>query len=74
MVLDTLEDTYLPGGITQKSGARVAVHRPNTMPLVGDEGIDVTPGLASSIAIKEVGLVDEVLWSGVRLVDELLVE
>ncbi|XP_047478472.1 amiloride-sensitive sodium channel subunit beta-like [Penaeus chinensis] len=59
MILDTLEDTYLPRRITQKAGARVAVHRPNTMPLLDDEGIDVTPGLASSIAIKEVGLVDE---------------
>ncbi|XP_042858754.1 uncharacterized protein LOC122244849, partial [Penaeus japonicus] len=56
LVIDTLGKTYLPRRLTQKSGARVAVHRPNTLPLLDDDAIDVGPEKASSIAIKELNL------------------
>ncbi|ROT64630.1 putative amiloride-sensitive sodium channel subunit beta [Penaeus vannamei] len=56
LVVDIWEKTYLPRRLTKKVGARVAVHRPKTLPLLDDDAIDVGPKLASSIAIKELNL------------------
>ncbi|KAK7069110.1 hypothetical protein SK128_007398 [Halocaridina rubra] len=44
--------TYLPKLLTEKAGARVAIHRPGTRPVLDDHGIDIPPGMVSSIAIK----------------------
>ncbi|ROT64631.1 Degenerin-like protein asic-1 [Penaeus vannamei] len=54
LVIDAKENTYLPKMLTEKVGARVAVHKPKTQPLMSEEAMDVPPGMSSSIALKEV--------------------
>ncbi|CAL4121688.1 unnamed protein product, partial [Meganyctiphanes norvegica] len=53
LVLNIQQPTYLPRQITQKAGARLVIHKTNTGPITTDEGIDLTPNMASSIAISE---------------------
>nr|XP_027229740.1 degenerin-like protein asic-1 [Penaeus vannamei] len=56
LVIDAKENTYLPKMLTEKVGARVAVHKPKTQPLMSEEAMDVPPGMSSSIALKETTL------------------
>ncbi|KAK8377555.1 hypothetical protein O3P69_013890 [Scylla paramamosain] len=55
LLINVHQETYLPELLTEKLGARVAVHRPLTHPNMEDEATDLSPGTASTIAIREVG-------------------
>ena len=42
----------MAGTLTEKAGARIAVHNARLLPMVDEFGLDVEPGTASSIAIQ----------------------
>ena len=43
---------YMAGAISQKAGARLAVHPPDSFPGIDGFGLDLQPGTASSVAIQ----------------------
>lgn len=53
-MLNVHQNTYLPELLTEKVGARLAVHPPYTYPPVEDDAVDVGLATFSSIAIKKV--------------------
>ncbi|XP_064080080.1 uncharacterized protein LOC135197065 [Macrobrachium nipponense] len=53
LVLDVIESSYLPMLLTEKAGARIAIHQTFTYPLLDDDGLDAPPGMASSFAMRE---------------------
>ncbi|MPD06785.1 hypothetical protein E2C01_102613 [Portunus trituberculatus] len=55
LLINVHQETYLPELLTEKLGARVAIHHPMTHPSMEDEATDLSPGTASTIAIRKVG-------------------
>jgi hypothetical protein len=53
VTFDIEQDEYL-GEITAKAGLRVIIHPQSTHAFPAENGIDVTPGEATSIAIRKV--------------------
>ncbi len=43
---------YMLKGLSQKAGVRAVIHSPHSFPMIDATGIDLSPGMASSLAIQ----------------------
>ncbi|XP_076033047.1 epithelial sodium channel subunit gamma-like [Oratosquilla oratoria] len=44
---------YLGSILSPQSGARIILHHPKSYPLIDQEGIDLSPAFATSVAVKQ---------------------
>ena len=50
------QNNYMLNKLSKKAGARVIVHDPENPPLADEDGLDLRPNTASSIAIQVVSV------------------
>ena len=56
LVLNIQSDTYLRGGQSMAVGARVSVQDRNSLPLVEEFGLDMSPGALTSVSLQMVNI------------------
>ena len=54
MTLNLETQAYMKNGQTQQAGARLVIHDPESIPLVDEHGIDLSPNALTKVAIQEV--------------------
>ena len=64
MVLNINQDEYLPE-LTDAAGVRVLIHPQDRMPFPQDEGIVAAPGLLTSIGIRQVMDLNNIIYSSI---------